>query len=29
MTIVTLVGGCGYANPGDGTRDGGGQGGDG
>src|SRR3989449_6885226 len=27
MTIVTLVSGCGYAYPGDGTRDGGGQGG--
>jgi hypothetical protein len=25
MTIVTLVSGCGYAYPGDGTRDGGGQ----
>jgi hypothetical protein len=29
MTIVTLVSGCGYAYPGDGTRDGGGQGGSG
>jgi len=27
MTIVTLVSGCGNAYPGDGTRDGGGQGG--
>jgi hypothetical protein len=27
MTIVTLVSGCGDASPGDGTRDGGGQGG--
>ncbi len=29
MTIVTLVSGCGNAYPGDGTRDGGGQEGDG
>jgi hypothetical protein len=29
MTIVTLVSGCGYAYPGDCTRDGGGQEGDG